>query len=99
VAHNNIGAEGASSISKALVHNKSLQLLELGFNPIGGKVVSEFLRDLKENTILEHIDLRCTKAGEEIFDEIKRLVRIREPLMQQAGLRMVILFSTTTAGK
>lgn len=99
VAHNNIGPEGTVSISKALSPgNKTLQSLDLSFNPIGSKAGCEIVKDLRDNTTLELIDLRCIKAGDEVAEEIKRLIKVREPKMAQQGLKMTVMFSTSIVG-
>ncbi|CUF01429.1 leucine-rich repeat protein, putative [Bodo saltans] len=99
VAHNNIGPEGTVSISKALSPgNKTLQSLDLSFNPIGTKAGCEIVKDLRDNTTLELIDLRCIKAGDEVAEEIKRLIKIREPKMASQGLKMTVMFSTSVVG-
>lgn len=98
ISQNNIGPDGAAAISKALVSNKSLQYLDMSFNPLGTKAANDFVKDLKDNVTLEHLDLRCVKAGDEVLNEIKRIVKLREPRMQQAGLKMTLLFSTSVVG-
>lgn len=99
VAHNNIGPDGTVLISKALSPgNKTLQSLDLSFNPIGTKAGCEIVKDLRDNTTLELIDLRCIKSGDEVAEEIKRLIKIREPKMAQQGLKMTVMFSTSMVG-
>lgn len=98
ISHNNIGPDGCTAISKALVGNKTLQYLDVSFNPLGSKATSELVKDIKDNVSLEVLDIRCVKAGEEVTEDIKRLMKTREPKMQQHGLKMSILFSTSIVG-
>ena len=87
LAHNSITGEGLTTakgpesqktLAKAIQTSKTLTYLDVSFNSLGTKAARDFLRDLQENLVLEHLDVRCVKAADDVASEaVRNYVRVR----------------------